>query len=112
MIFILPFFFSCASPKRIVFKPINVRSICRSLPQLPFAYGSKRKEIAVRHLFNEETWEFIAKIICDLGKNIVSIGFASYFFKDLPLPFRIGFVILGVVSLSISVTMISKKGEK
>ena len=65
----------------------------------------------MRTFFNEETWEFTAKIICDHGKNIVSIGFASYFFKDLPLPFRVGFVILGVIGLIGSVIMIAKKGD-
>ena len=61
-------------------------------------------------IFNKETEEFLAKIYCDLGKNIVSIGFASYFFKELPLPFRIVLFILGVGLLFISVNMISKKG--
>lgn len=63
-------------------------------------------------LFNEETWEFTAKIISDLGKNIVSIGFASYFFKDLPLPFRVGIGILGVAAIISGIAMISKKGDK
>ena len=66
----------------------------------------------MRHLFTEETWEFTAKIICDFGKNIVSIGFASYFFKDLPLPFRVGFVILGIAALIYSIYMMSKKGDQ
>ena len=66
----------------------------------------------MRHLFNEETWEFMAKIFCNLGTNIVSIGFASYFFKDLPLPFRIAFGILGLSFLIYSIYMISKKGDK
>ena len=66
----------------------------------------------MHHLINEETWEYAAKIVGDLGKNIVSIGFASYFFKDLPLPFKVGFVILQVICLMSSVYMISKKGEK
>ncbi len=62
--------------------------------------------------FNEETWEFTAKLVSDLGKNIISIGFASYFFEDLPLPFRFSFVILGLVSLIGSVVMISVKGDQ
>jgi len=66
----------------------------------------------MRHLFNEATWEFTAKTVCDLGKNITSIGFASYFFKDLPLPFRVGIGILGVGLIVYSIYMISKKGEK
>ncbi len=63
-------------------------------------------------LLNKVAEEFTAKIYCDLGKNIVSIGFASYFFKDLPLPFRVGFVILGVSFLIVSVYLISKEGDK
>ena len=66
----------------------------------------------MRHLFNEETWEFTAKTVGDLGKNIVSIGFASYFFKDLPLPFRIGFGIIGLGAIFCSIYMVSNKGEK
>ena len=66
----------------------------------------------MRQQFNQETWEFTAKTICDLGKNVISIGFASYFFKDLPLPFRIGIGILGAGSILYSIYMISKKGVK
>lgn len=68
----------------------------------------------MRIISNKKTDEFIAKIYCDLGKNIVSIGFASYFFKELPLPFRIILFILGIGLLFISVYstyVISKKGE-
>ena len=64
----------------------------------------------MRTIFNEETWEFTAKIFCDMGKNILSIGFASYFFKDLPLPIRIIFGILGTGFIIYSIYMISKKG--
>jgi len=66
----------------------------------------------MRIVSSKEVEEFVAKIYCDLGKNILSIGFASYFFKDLSLPFRIGFVILGVSFIYVSVYIISKKGEK
>ena len=60
--------------------------------------------------FNKETDEFIAKIYCDLGKAIISIGFASYFFKDLPLIFRFLFGILGVALILLSVFTFNKKG--
>ena len=60
--------------------------------------------------FNKETEEFIAKVYCDLGKNIISIGFASYFFKDLPLPLRIVFAILGVSLVLLSIFTMHKKG--
>ena len=56
--------------------------------------------------------EFIAKIFCDLGKAILTVGFASYFFEKLPLPMRIVFVILGMVMLLVSVAIFIKKGDK
>ena len=68
----------------------------------------------MRITINKVVEEFLAKIYCDLGKNIVSIGFASYFFKELPLPFRIVLFILGIGLLFISVYsmyMVSTKGE-
>ena len=55
--------------------------------------------------------ELVARIFCDLGKNIVTVGFASYFFKDLPLPFRISFVILGVALIIFSVMLYRKGGQ-
>jgi len=66
----------------------------------------------VRHLFNEETWEFSAKTVNDLGKNILTVGFASYFFKDLPLPVRIVIGIVGIGLILTSIYMICKKGGK
>jgi len=60
--------------------------------------------------FNKETEEFIAKIYCDLGKNIVSIGFASYFFKDLALPLRVLFAIFGIGLIVLSIFTVHKKG--
>ena len=66
----------------------------------------------MRYLFNEETWEFTAKVFCDLGKNVLTVGFASYFFERLPLPFRFGIGILGVGLILLSIYLISKKGVK
>ena len=63
----------------------------------------------MRHLFNDETWEFTAKVFCDLGKNILTVGVASYFFKDLPLPLRVVFAILGVGFIIYSIYMILRK---
>lgn len=63
-------------------------------------------------MLRQKTWDFTAKTINDLGKNIVSIGFASYFFKDLPLPTRIAIGILGVGLIYLSVYIIDKKGAK
>ena len=58
----------------------------------------------------EKTWDFTAKTCNDLGKNIVSIGFASYFFKDLPLPIRIAIGILGLGFIFISIYLMEKEG--
>ena len=59
----------------------------------------------------EKVDEFVAKIFCDVGKNILTVGFASYFFKDLPLLFRIIFAILGVGFIIFSVWFIKKGAE-
>jgi len=56
------------------------------------------------------TWDFTAKTFNDLGKNILSIGFASYFFKDLYLPVRILFVMLGIGLIFWSIYLMDKKG--
>ena len=62
-------------------------------------------------IFNKSTEEFVARVYCDLGKNILSIGFATYFFKDLALPFRFGIGMLGVGLIIWSVYLIERKGE-
>ena len=59
----------------------------------------------------EEVNEFVAKIYCDLGKNVVTIGVASYFFKDMPLPFRIGLSILGIGFMIYSVQLFKQGGK-
>ena len=63
-------------------------------------------------ILKQEAWEFTAKTVGDLGKNILTVGFASYFFKDLPLPVRIIFVIVGIGLILASIMMMSRKGEK
>ena len=62
---------------------------------------------------NQNVIEFIAKIICDLGKAILTVGFASYFFEKLVLPLRIGFCVMGFVLLTVSVILMMtiKKGD-
>ncbi|MDO8675915.1 MAG: hypothetical protein Q7K71_07385 [Candidatus Omnitrophota bacterium] len=65
----------------------------------------------MRIALNKKAEECLAKIYGDLGKNIVSIGVASYFFKELPLPFRIVLFIIGIGLLVLNVYLISKKGE-
>jgi Na+/phosphate symporter len=66
----------------------------------------------VNIILKQEAWEFTAKMVGDLGKNILTVGFASYFFKDLPLPVRIIFVIVGIGLILASIVMMSRKGEK
>ena len=66
----------------------------------------------MRIILNEETQEFIAKYFGDLSKAILTVGFASYFFEKLTFPFRIGFVILSLMLLLLSILMLSKKGGK
>ncbi len=63
---------------------------------------------------HDETWEFIAKIISDLGKAVLTVGFASYFFEKLPLILRVVFTISGFVLIiaSIHIYEKSKKGVK
>ncbi len=63
-------------------------------------------------IINSETWEFAAKTINDLGKNILTVGFASYFFEKLSLPIRVGLGILGIVLILVSIVMLSRKGGK
>ena len=66
----------------------------------------------MKFIFKDETLEFIAKIYCGLGTNIISIGVASLFFKDMALPFRIFFGILGVSMIIYSVYIMAQKGGK
>ena len=69
----------------------------------------------MKFIIDQNVIEFIAKIICDLGKAILTVGFASYFFEKLILLLRIGFVIIGLVLLGISIILMMskvKKGDK
>ena len=64
--------------------------------------------IAVK--IKEETLEFIAKYLGDMSKAILTVGLASYFFKDLPLAIRFGLVLFAMSFLIGSVIIINKKG--
>jgi len=66
----------------------------------------------VKFIIDQDVIEFIAKIICDLGKAILTVGFASYFFEKLVLPLRIGFVAIGIVFLGVSVIMMMFRIKK
>ena len=63
---------------------------------------------------SEKKIEFIAKTITDLGKAVVAVGLASYFFEKFPLMWRIT---VGVLSILLIVTGIAiypeeKEGDK
>jgi hypothetical protein len=61
----------------------------------------------------KEVQEFVAKYFGDISKAIVTVGIASYFFKELPLPLRIGCGIMAVVFFMIAVIIINDlQGDK
>ena len=60
-------------------------------------------------LITKEQQEHIAKYFGDLSKAIFTVGFASYFFKDFPLIWRIGCGLLALVFFWLSVILISSK---
>ncbi len=66
----------------------------------------------MKFIIDKNVIEFIAKIICDLGKAILTVGFASYFFEKLVLPLRIGFISLGLALLGLSVILMMSKVKK
>ncbi len=59
-----------------------------------------------------DTKEFLGRYFGDLSKAIITVGFASYFFKDMPLLWRYGCVVAALVLLIVSVIIINSKGEK
>ena len=63
-------------------------------------------------ILRDETWEFIAKIVADLGKAVLTVGFATYFFEKLPLILRVVFIVVGftLIIVSIAIQEKSKKG--
>jgi len=65
----------------------------------------------VKFILTEETQEFIAKYFGDMSKAIITVGFASYFFKDMTLLLRLGLFMLAIVLFIISVILMENKGE-
>ena len=61
-------------------------------------------------IIDEARREFIAKNIADLGKAILTVGFASYFFERLPALLRIGFSMLGALLVIVSIFIHPRKG--
>ena len=43
--------------------------------------------------------EYLSGKIGDLGTNILTVGFASYFFEKFPLSLRVGLCIIGCLCL-------------
>ena len=62
-------------------------------------------------ILTKDSQEFIAKYLGDLSKAIFTVGFASYFFKDLPLFLRIGCGSLALVFFVLSVILMENKGD-
>lgn len=62
-------------------------------------------------IIDQSCREFIAKNIADLGKAILTVGFASYFFEKLPLILRLGFLTLGIAFFIGSVILYGWKGD-
>ena len=61
----------------------------------------------------KEVQEFIAKYFGDLSKAIVTVGIASYFFKEMTLPLRILCGVMALVFFIIAVIIINNlQGEK
>jgi hypothetical protein len=50
---------------------------------------------------NKARQEYLSGQIGDLGKNILTVAFASYFFEKFPLSLRVGICIIGCVVLYI-----------
>ena len=61
-------------------------------------------------LIDEARREFIAKNIADMGKAILTVGFASYFFERLPVWLRVAFVGLGCLFFVTSIFIFPRKG--
>ena len=76
-------------------------------PRTTFAYGFKRKETIV--IIDQSRREFIAKLVCDLGKTIFAVEFASYFFEKLPISGRILISIICLIMLLGSILILPIK---
>ncbi len=61
----------------------------------------------------KEVWDFLAKYFGDLSKAIITVGIASYFFKELPLPLRIISGAMALVFFIIAVIILNNlEGDK
>jgi len=91
---------------------INLSVLQTAVALTAFRQRIQAKGVFVKFIIDQNVIEFIAKIICDLGKAILTVGFASYFFEKLIMPLRIGFVAIGIALLGISVILMMSKIKK
>jgi hypothetical protein len=55
--------------------------------------------------------KYLSKLCADLGKNITTVAFASYFFEKFSLPLRFGLCIMGFILMFIGyIIQPSRKG--
>lgn len=59
---------------------------------------------------SERKLEFIAKTVTDLGKGLVIVGVASYFFEKLPVVWRLAIGILSFALICVGVTLYPEEG--
>ncbi|OGW85673.1 MAG: hypothetical protein A3C35_01180 [Omnitrophica bacterium RIFCSPHIGHO2_02_FULL_46_11] len=63
--------------------------------------------------FDESSREFIARNVADMGKAVLTVGFASYFFEKLPIYYRISFPLMGVLLVIVAIFIHAmRKGGK
>ena len=58
----------------------------------------------------ERKIEFVAKTFADVGKGILVVGFASYFFKEFPFTWRVTISILSLGLIVVSICIYPEKG--
>lgn len=57
--------------------------------------------------------EFIAKTITDLGKGVVLVGLASYFFERFPFAWRIALSVWSVMLILVGIVLYPRqRGER
>ena len=60
-------------------------------------------------IIDDSRKEFIAKLVCDLGKTIFAVGFASYFFEKFPIGGRILLSVVCFAMLVVSIFILPLK---
>jgi len=62
-------------------------------------------------IISEHRREFIAKLICDLGKTIFAVGLGSYFFEKFSINVKIGLWVFFSISMVLSVFIQPEKAK-